>query len=65
MVWGKLVSAKKSVAIGGLPIGLTSGLKLKRRISSGSPVLWSDIEFDNSLEVFKIRKNMENEFKSG
>ena len=65
MVWGKLVSAKKSVAIGGLPIGLTSGLKLKRRISSGSPVLWNDIEFDNSLEVFKIRKNMENEFKSG
>ena len=64
-VWGKLVSAKKSLAIGGLPIGLTSGLKLKRKIRAGSPILWSDIEFDNSLEVFKIRKNMENDFKLG
>ena len=64
-VWGKLVSAKKSLAIGGLPIGVTSGLKLKRNISAGSPILWSDIEFDNSLEIFKIRKNMENDFKLG
>ena len=64
-VWGKLVPAEKSLAIGGLPIGLTTGLKIKRNIKANSTILWSDIEYDDSEEVFRIRKSMESDLKPG
>ena len=35
-VWGKLLPAKRSVAIGGLPLGLAHGVKLLRPVAQPS-----------------------------
>jgi predicted homoserine dehydrogenase-like protein len=61
-VWGKLMPAKDSVAIGGLPIGLAHGLKLKRPIPQGQPVRWNDVDIKADDFATQYRKRMENEF---
>jgi predicted homoserine dehydrogenase-like protein len=61
-VWGKLMPAKGSVAIGGLPIGLAHGLKLKRAIPQGQPVRWDDVDIQVDDFATQYRKRMENEF---
>ncbi|QJR13475.1 NAD(P)H-dependent oxidoreductase [Usitatibacter palustris] len=58
-VWGKLMSAKDSLAVRGLPIGLAHKVKLKRAIGAGAPVSWDDVEFDATAQAVKIRKEME------
>jgi predicted homoserine dehydrogenase-like protein len=58
-VWGKLYPAEKSVALGGLPIGLAHGIKLKTDIVVHSPVRWQDVEISNPVEVVQMRRAME------
>ncbi|MGY9013072.1 MAG: NAD(P)H-dependent oxidoreductase, partial [Rhodobacterales bacterium] len=58
-VWGKLYPAEKSVALGGLPIGLAHGIKLKTDIAVHSPVRWQDVEISNPVEVVQMRRAME------
>ncbi|MEL6775447.1 MAG: Gfo/Idh/MocA family oxidoreductase, partial [Pseudomonadota bacterium] len=41
-VWGKLYPAQRSLALGGLPIGLAHGVPLKNDIAAGQPIGWSD-----------------------
>ncbi|OED39903.1 flagellar biosynthesis protein FlgA [Chromatiales bacterium (ex Bugula neritina AB1)] len=61
-VWGKLYPAKRSLQMGGLPIGLAHNMKLKRAIAEGQPVCWSDVETDNTLQATGIRREMEQAF---
>jgi len=61
-VWGKLMPAKDSVAIGGLPIGLAHSLKLKRAIPQGQPVCWQDVDVKHGDFATQYRKRMETEF---
>ena len=58
-VWGKLYPAEKFVALGGLPIGLAHGIKLKTDIAAHSPVRWQDVEISNPGEVVQMRRAME------
>ncbi len=58
-VWGRLMSAKASLELGGLPIGLANGVRLKRRITQGAPVRWKDVEFDESAEAVRVRRELE------
>ena len=61
-VWGKLMPAADSLKIGGLPIGLAHGVKLKRDLPKGADVAWTDVEIDETSEPYKIRREMEDAF---
>ncbi len=61
-VWGKLMPASDSLALGGLPIGLAHGCRLKRPIAEGAPVRWADVDMDETQEIVKVRREMEAQF---
>ncbi len=61
-VHGKLLPAKKSLAMGGLPLGLAHELKLIRNVSAGKSLTWADVQIDESLVAYKLRKEMEQMF---
>jgi len=61
-VYGKLMPARDSLAIGGLPLGLAHRAKLKRAVDAGQPVRWSDVAFDAKSDAVKFRREMEKAF---
>ena len=58
-VYGRLMPAADSVAIGGLPLGLAHGLRLTRAIAPHEPVRWSDVTFDPENAAVQLRREME------
>ena len=62
-VWGKLMPAARSLEMGGLPIGLAHGVKLKHPIQAGRSVTWRDVEFDATDATVKARLEMEQRFR--
>jgi len=65
-VWGKLYPAERSLAIGGLPIGLAHQIMLKNDIKKGDAVTWDDVNLNNLpshiSHAVDIRRAMESEF---
>ena len=61
-VWGKLMPAADSLALGGLPIGLAYGWRLTRAVAAGAPVRRADVEIDESQEIIRVRREMEAQF---
>jgi predicted homoserine dehydrogenase-like protein len=61
-VWGRLLPAKESLAIGGLPIGLASRVPLLRDVKKGESVTWSDVRADQTDAAYRYRRAMEAEF---
>jgi predicted homoserine dehydrogenase-like protein len=62
-VWGRLMPAADSLALGGLPIGLAHGVKLKTAIGANGPIRWRDVEIDETLQAVCIRREMEAAFR--
>ncbi len=62
-VWGKLLPATKSVAMGGLPLGLAHDIKLIRPVKKGQSLCWDDVAVDTSTHAYKIRQELETKFK--
>lgn len=60
-VWGKLMPARLSLAIGGLPIGLASNVTLRRDVPLGQPVTWDDVRLDADNDAYRYRRAMERE----
>jgi predicted homoserine dehydrogenase-like protein len=58
-VYGKLLPAATSRAIGGLPLGLAHGLKLKRPIAAHARVTWGDVDYDAADPAVAFRREME------
>ncbi len=58
-VYGKLMQAADSVKMGGLPLGLAHGVKLKHAVKAGQPVSWSDVAYDPDNAAVKFRREME------
>jgi len=58
-VWGKLMPAENSLAIGGLPIGLAHGIKLRRNVQAGQALTWADVDIDEGDETYRTRRAME------
>jgi predicted homoserine dehydrogenase-like protein len=58
-VWGKLLPAMKSVAMGGLPLGLAHNVKVLRPVAQGQSLTWEDVAMDTATDAFKVRKEME------
>lgn len=63
-VYGKLMPAVDSLAMGGLPIGLAHGVVLNRPVAAGQPVRWSDVTADLSIQAVRVRKEMEEIFQA-
>ena len=62
-VWGKLLPAQKSVAMGGLPLGLAHDIKVIRPVKRGQSLSWDDVAVDTSTHAYKIRQELELKFK--
>jgi predicted homoserine dehydrogenase-like protein len=62
-VWGKLLPAEKSLALGGLPLGLAHGAKVVRPVKAGQALSWSDVAVDASLPALALRREMETAFR--
>ena len=58
-VWGKLLPARKSLDLGGLPLGLAHGAKLTTPVKSGQTLTWRDVTLDETLPALKLRREME------
>ena len=58
-VWGKLMPARSSLAIGGLPIGLASNVMLRRDVPLGQSVTWDDVRIDADNDAYRYRRAME------
>jgi predicted homoserine dehydrogenase-like protein len=61
-VWGKLLPAQKSLASGGLPLGLAHDLKLIRPVAQGQSLTWADVAIDANLPAYSLRREMEELF---
>ena len=61
-VWGKLFQAGKSLAYGGLPLGLAHQVKLLRAVKKGQSLSWADVAMDENLPAYKVRREMEAQF---
>ena len=61
-VWGKLLPAATSVAIGGLPLGLAHNVKLVRAVKQGQSLSWADVAMDTTTNAWRTRKAMEEMF---
>jgi len=61
-VYGRLMPAADSLAVGGLPIGLAHGVKLKKEVASGQLILWEDVEVVEN-EAVTFSKEMEEVFR--
>ncbi len=60
-VYAKLIPAARSLALGALPIGLASRVKLLHDIPAGDFVKVSDVALDDSAQAVRIRREMESE----
>ena len=58
-VWGKLLPAEKSAAIGGVPLGLAHDVKLVREVKQGQSLTWDDVLMDVTTDAYKVRREME------
>ena len=56
-VWGKLLPAKTSQAINGLPLGLAHGIRLTRPVSKGATLSWDDVAVHDS-RAYRLRQDM-------
>jgi len=64
-VYGKLLPAAASIALGGLPLGLAHGVKLKGAVAANQSLRWDDVIYDANDEAVKFRRAMEKRFEEG
>jgi len=62
LVWGKLLPARRSLEIGGLPIGLANRVPLRRDVREGQCVTWQDVRVDENTPAYRLRREMETRF---
>lgn len=62
-VRGRLMQAEESVSHGYLPIGLSRDAKVTRPVAKDAMVTYEDVLLDESQFSYRLRKEMEEEFK--
>jgi predicted homoserine dehydrogenase-like protein len=62
-VWGKLLPAQTSAALGGLPLGLAHDVKLVRPVKQGQSLTWDDVAMDTTTRAYQLRREMEQAFR--
>jgi predicted homoserine dehydrogenase-like protein len=61
-VWGKQCPATRSLTEGCLPLGLATGVPLKRDVAEGQVLTWEDVVIDGGDTAYRFRREMEAEF---
>ena len=61
-VWGKLLPASTSMAMGGLPLGLAHHVKVVRPVKQGQSLCWDDVAMDTTTKAYAVRREMEGLF---
>ncbi len=61
-VWGKLLPAATSRALGGLPLGLAHGVRVVRPVAKGQSLCWDDVAMDTDSAAYRVRREMETLF---
>ena len=61
-VWGKLLPAATSLALGGVPLGLAHDVKVVRPVKMGQSLSWADVAMDETTHAWRTRKAMEDLF---
>lgn len=61
-VWGKLLPAATSHALGGLPLGLAHQVRLVRPVRAGQSLTWADVSIDTTTRAWQVRREMETLF---
>ncbi|MFC7456286.1 NAD(P)H-dependent oxidoreductase [Brachybacterium sp. GCM10030267] len=63
-VFGKLAPARRSLAVGALPLGLSHGARVVRPVAQGDIVTWDDVEVDENTAAVTLRRELEGEFRT-
>jgi predicted homoserine dehydrogenase-like protein len=58
-VYGRLMPARRSLALCALPIGVSHGVRLKRPVAAGKLVRWDDRARDDTNPAVRLRQEME------
>jgi predicted homoserine dehydrogenase-like protein len=58
-VWGRLMPAPDSLALGAVPIGLAHGLRLLRPLAEGAAVRWADVAEPEDSDALRLRRETE------
>ena len=58
-VWGKLLPAATSMAMGGVPLGLAHDIRVVRPVPKGQCLTWADVAADTSTHAWRIRRELE------
>ena len=61
-VYGKLMPAAKSLALGGFPLGLAHKVRLVRDVAAGACVRWDEVEIEAGAQAAQVRRAMEQSF---
>jgi predicted homoserine dehydrogenase-like protein len=61
-VFGKLVPAERSLAQGGLPLGLAHDVRLVRPVRKDALLTWKDVAIDENQPAVKARNELETIF---
>jgi predicted homoserine dehydrogenase-like protein len=64
-VWGKLLPAQRSLAMGGLPLGLAHNIKLARPVKKGQSLRWDDVAMDTTTRAYALRMELQGMFAQG
>ena len=58
-VYGVLMTSEESLKIGGLPIGLSDGVRLNVPVLAGQQLCWSHVDMDETSVALELRREME------
>jgi predicted homoserine dehydrogenase-like protein len=58
-VWGRLMPAVESLAMGALPIGLAGGVAVTRAVKRGEVLRQTDVKLDRTVLAVRLRREME------
>ncbi|HWP25781.1 MAG TPA: SAF domain-containing protein [Xanthobacteraceae bacterium] len=61
-VWGRQTPAERSLAESYLPLGLAQNVGLIRDVPAGTPLQWSDVDYDPNDVAVMLRREMETVF---
>ena len=61
-VWGRLMPAGDSLAMGALPIGLAHNVPVVNDVPEGLVVTWADVKVDETSDAVRTRRDMEASF---
>ncbi len=58
MVWGRCIPARRSAALGALPIGLAHGVRLTRAVARGAMLTEADVALDPGAHAVRLRRGL-------